>query len=70
MRDTQRGRGREAETQAEEEAGSMQGAGRVTQFRVSRITLGAEDGAKPLSHPECPKILLLSNLYTQCSVCT
>ena len=50
MRDTQR----EAETQAEGEAGSMQGAGRGTRFRVSRITSWAEGGAKPLSHPGCP----------------
>ena len=45
MRDTQR----EAETQVEGEAGSMQGTQCGTQFRVSRITPWAECGAKPLS---------------------
>ena len=33
------------------EAGSMQGAGCGTRFRVSRITPWAEGGARPLSHP-------------------
>ena len=51
MRDTER----EAETQAEGEAGSTQGARRGTQSWVSRITPWAEGGAKPLSHPGCPK---------------
>ena len=46
MRDTDR----EAETQAEGEAGSMQGAQHGTRSRVSRITLWAEGGAKLLSH--------------------
>ena len=53
MRDTERER--EAETQAEGEAGSMQGARRGTPSQVSRITPWAEGGAKPLSHPGCPK---------------
>ena len=44
----------EAETQAEGEGGS-QGAGRETLSRVSRTTPWAEGGAKPLSHPGCPK---------------
>ena len=56
MRDTLKGR--EAETQAEEEAGSMQEARRGTRSRVSRITPWAEGGAKPLSHPGCPDFLL------------
>ena len=47
-------REREAETQAEGEAGSMQGAGCGTPSRVSRITPWAEGGAKPLSHPYQP----------------
>ena len=45
---------REAETQAEGEAGSMQGARRGTRSRVSRITLWATGGAKPLRHQGCP----------------
>ena len=55
MRDPQRER--EAETQAEGEAGSMQGARHGTQSRVSRIRPWAEGGAKPLSHLGCPKQL-------------
>ena len=51
MRDTERG----AQTQAEGEAGSMQGARCGTQSRVSRITPWAEGGTKPLSHPGCPE---------------
>ena len=46
MRDTQR----EAETQAEGEAGSTQGAQRGTPSWVFRITPWAEGRAKPLSH--------------------
>ena len=45
---------REAETHAEGEAGSMQGAQRRTRSQVSRITPWAEGDAKPLSHPGCP----------------
>ena len=41
---------RESETQAEGEAGSMQGALRGTRSQVSRITPWAEGGTKPLSH--------------------
>ena len=52
MRDTEIERA--AETQAEGEAGSMQGARRGTQSQVSRITPWAEGGVKPLSHPGCP----------------
>ena len=43
MRDTERG----AETQAEGEAGSMQGALRGTGSRVSRITPWVEGSAQP-----------------------
>ena len=50
MRDTER----EAETQAEGEAGSMQGARHGTQSQVSRIRPWTEGSAKLLSHPGCP----------------
>ena len=50
-----RDRGGWAETQAEGEAGSMQGARRGTGSRVPRITPWAEGSAKPLSPPGCPK---------------
>ena len=53
-RQRKREREREAEIQAEGETGSMQGALRGTQSRVSRITPRAEDCAKPLSHQGCP----------------
>ena len=49
-----RDREREAETQAEGEAGSMQGARRGTPIRVSRIRPRAAGGAKPLRHRACP----------------
>ena len=52
MRDTETER--EAETQAEGEAGSMQGARCGTQSQVSRITPWAEGGTKLLSYPGCP----------------
>ena len=48
---------REAETQAEGEAGSRQGAGRGTQSRVSRTTPWAEAGAKPLGPPGLPQVV-------------
>ena len=50
MTDTER----EAETQAEGEAGAMQGAGCGTRSPVSRITPRVEGGAKPLGHWGCP----------------
>ena len=53
MRDTQKEK--EAETQAEGEAGSMQGARRGTQSWVSRITPWAEGGAKTTEPPGLPK---------------
>ena len=43
-------RHREAETQAEGEAGSTQGARRWTRSRDSGVTPWAEGGAQPLSH--------------------
>ena len=54
MRDTHREIEGEAETQAEGEVGSMQGARRGTQSRVSRITPWAEGDTKPLGHQGCP----------------
>ena len=46
---------REGETQAEGEAGSMQGADRGTRSRVCRIMPWAEGSAtKMLSHSGCP----------------
>ena len=60
MTDTQR----EAETQAEGEAGSMQGARRGTWSEVSRITPWAEGGAKPLGHRGCPIFNFLKKLHT------
>ena len=52
MRDRERERERKrgAETQAEGEAGPMQGAQHGTLSQVPRITPWAEGGAKPLSH--------------------
>ena len=50
MRDTER----EGKTQAEGEAGSMQGARRGTRSRVSRIRPWAKGSTKLLSHPGCP----------------
>ena len=65
MRDTER----EAETQAEGEAGSMQGAGRGTLSWVSRIRPWAEGGAKPLSHPGPPQISFILMQYSCVCVC-
>ena len=55
IHERQRERGRD--TQAEGEAGSMQGARCGTRSQVPRIRPWAEGGAKPLSHPGCPKFL-------------
>ena len=55
MRDTQR----EAETQTEGEAGSMQGAQRGTRSQDPRIMPWAEGSAKPLSHPGVPTIFYM-----------
>ena len=56
MRDKER----EAEPQAEGEAGSMQGAQSGTPSWISRITPWDEGGSKPLSHPGCPCFSLLT----------
>ena len=50
---------KEAETQAEGEAGSMQGNWCGTRSGVSRVTPWAKGAAKPLSHPGCPSICSL-----------
>ena len=55
MRDTEKER--EAETQAEGEAGSMQEARCGTRSQVSRITPQASGCAKPLRHRGCPETL-------------
>ena len=56
-------RGGWADTQAEGEAGSMQGAWRGTQSQVSRITPWAEGDAKPVSHQGCPELINLIEAY-------
>ena len=53
----ERHRQREAETQAEGEAGPLQGVRCGTPSQVSRITPWAEGGTKQLSHPGCPRLL-------------
>ena len=52
-------REREVETQAEGEAGYMQGAQRGTRSWVSRITPWAEGSTKPLTHLGCPNMKFL-----------
>ena len=54
MTDTQRET--EAEKQAVGEAGSAQGAQHGTRSQVSRITLRAKGGVKPLGHQGCPAV--------------
>ena len=60
MRNIEGERERKAETQAEGEAGSIQGALRGIRSQVSRITPWAEGSAKPLSHPGCPGNIFLN----------
>ena len=60
---------REAETQAEGEAGSMQEAQRETRSQVSRIMPWAEGGAKPLSHPGCPLSHINTLLIAEAAFC-
>ena len=50
-------REREAETQGEGEAGSIQGAPRGTRSQDSKIRPWTEGGAKLLSHPGCPRFI-------------
>ena len=52
MRDTERDR--EAETQTEGEAGSLQGARCVTRSQILGSHPGPEADAQPLSHPGVP----------------
>ena len=58
-----RDREREAQTQAEGEAGSMQGARCGTRFRVSRITPWGAGGAKPLRHQGFPRSTFQTYYY-------
>ena len=62
MRDTEKER--EAETQAEGEAGSMQGAQCGTQSWDSRSCPGPKAGTQPLSHPSFPELedIMLSEI--------
>ena len=55
----------EAETQAEREAGSVQGARRGTRSRISRIRPWAEGGAKPLGHPGIPSKVQQPDYWTE-----
>ena len=59
MRDTHR----KAETQAEGEAGSTQGARCGTRSRVPGVMPWAEGGAGPLSHPGCPDTKFLKEKF-------
>ena len=60
-------REREAETQAEGEAGPMQGARRGTRSQVSRMVPQAKGSAKKLSHPGCPSAVLLMSFIVEIS---
>ena len=59
MRDTER----EAETQAEGEAGSIQGARCKTRSQDLGITPWAQGDTKPLSHPGIPVITVSFFLF-------
>ena len=61
MRDTESER--EAETQAEGEAGSIQGAWCETWSCNPRIITWAKADAQPLSHPSIPDYYLLNIIY-------
>ena len=56
-------REREAESQAEGEAGPMQGARCGTRSWVSRITPRAAGGAKPLRHWGCPHFVFFNLIF-------
>ena len=58
-----RDREREAETQAEGEAGSMQGARCGTRSQDPRIMPWAGGGAKLLSHLGCPIYVYLKRCF-------
>ena len=59
MRDTEK----EAETQAEGEAGSSQGARCETWSQDPGITPWAEGSTNSLHHPECPYITFQKKLF-------
>ena len=61
IHERQRERERERERQAEGEAGFMQGTQRGTPSQISRIRPWAEGGAKPLSHPGYPQIIVFES---------
>ena len=65
MRDTQR----EAETQSEGEAGSMQAARCGTQSRVSRITPWAEGSRSPAEPPRRPTRFVFKRLRLPMAFC-
>ena len=52
----------EAETQAEGEAGSLQGAQRGTRSQDPGVTPWAAGNTKPLSPPGCPPSILETNV--------
>ena len=64
MRDTEKDR--EAETQVEGEAGSMQGAQCGTRSRVPRIKPRAACNANLLCHQGCPLVADFDDLYAFC----
>ena len=61
LRERERERERIAETQADKEAGFMQGARRRTQSLASRIMPWAAGTAKPLCHWGCPHYFFQCN---------
>ena len=65
MRDTER----EAETQAEGEAGSLQGANVGLDAGTPGSCPEPKAGAKPLSHPEIPQISVTLNGFTYYKRC-
>ena len=60
MRDTQR----EAETQAEGEAGSLQGANADSIPDLGSRPDGRQSKAQPLSHPGVPTVIILNVLFS------
>ena len=62
-RERENERGWWAETQAEGEAGSTQGARCGTQSGVSGITPWTEGSAKPLSHQGCPVLIFFLKVF-------
>ena len=62
-------RKREAETQAEGEAGSLQGAPCGTRSQIRGSGPEPKAGAQPLSHPGVPSQLLLYEFFAHPSPC-